>query len=166
MLYLTGCTQPTPQQHNGNYYDFSTFFEQEIRRLDGTKPKVTKTVQINQTQAEKKSLNSNINWKHELAVFLELDLLKPAYRGAYREQKLANKSIYTALDDKLSIRKIVANFAANGRLKSVVAYKSSTNFIYSSSDTLTYFPDSLYQIHKNQKVLFLGSNRYRIEGKF
>ena len=38
--------------------------------------------------------------------------------------------------------------------------------LYETSEELTYFPDSLYSINKNQHVLLLGSNNYIVTGNF
>lgn len=165
ILLLSACTEQVQQQKRTNYYDFNTFFKKEINRLNGLKPSLQKTVRLNQSE-EQKTLKKDIKWENELAFFLEVDLLKPAYKGAYKEQKLGNQIRYRANTSKLPIREVLANMDANGNLKSICIYKSSNNYIYSSSDTLYYFTDSLYRIHKNQKVLLLGTNCYRIEGKF
>jgi len=42
---------------------------------------------------------------------------------------------------------------------------SNKNILYSSGDTLVYYPDSLYEIRKHQKIKLLAQKTYQITGK-
>lgn len=165
ILFLSACTSQTHQQKPSNYYDFNSFFKEEVKRLNGLKPTLQKTVRLNEREEQKK-LNKSINWENELAFFLEIDLLKPAYQGAYQEQKQGNHIRYKAKNNALNIQEIDAIFTANGTLKSVCIYKKSQNYLFTSNDTLYYATDSLYRIQKTQKAIILGNTSYHIEGKF
>jgi hypothetical protein len=114
-------------------------------------------------KTEKKTLQIT-DWKQELDLFISSDINKPAWKKSYAIEKNGNVTTYTALDTTLKVRKI--RLERNG--KKISAFEISSrvnNEIYTSAETLNYYPDSLYTIEKEQNVKGLGNNTYKIEGK-
>jgi len=54
----------------------------------------------------------------------------------------------------------------SGKVQYMLIYNYTKNLLYTNSEELTYFPDSLYQINKIQTVRLLGTNKYQIKGFF
>ncbi len=146
-----------------NYFDIKGYFGAEAKRLSQHHPYVNKHVGHNH-QTEDKRLHIN-NWQDELGLFSLSDINKPAWRSSYRASTHGDTTIYKAAQSglKTQLIRIVNN---HGHVKSIYIENFTSNMLYNSSEELTYFPDSLYHIHKTQHVRLLGVNDYDITGKF
>lgn len=164
LVMVTACQAPPAKQTDIAYPDLKAYFRKEIRRLEKTHPEVLKEVQLNQ-QKEIKTLRK-LNWEQELALFLSSDINKPAYKGLYRMEKNGLEESYTATGPQLKTREIKLRRKPNGQIEKIEIINHSKNSLYSSDEHLEYYPDSLYQIVKRQKVLLMGSHHYRIIGRF
>ena len=97
-------------------------------------------------------------------LFISSDINKPSWKNSYTVEKDKNVTTYTALDTSLKVRKI--RLERNGeKISSIEISSRVNNEIYTSAETLNYYPDSLYTIKKQQNVKGLGNNTYKIEGK-
>ena len=141
------------------------YFNAEANRLNAQKLTFTKTVCINKKK-ESKLLNKSIDWEEELSVFKEADINKPAFKGMYQISMLPNKTIYTTLSKNASVKRIEIDFGNTKKPVGIRIFQLTKNMIYQSTDTLSYYPDSIYSIHKKQEVRVLGTTVYTIEGKF
>jgi hypothetical protein len=73
--------------------------------------------------------------------------------------------IYQAKTPDLRTRRIV--IGKNGdKVKWILILNLTKNLLYQNSERLTYFPDSLYQIIKIQKVRVMSKDTYTIQGVF
>lgn len=160
-LAFSACNQPE-QKEVKSYADLKGFFESEAKRLEKADPKVYKTVARNDA-SETRSVG-NINWKTELSLFAESDINKPAWQDSYKVISQAGKTIYLATDSSLRTREISINKDPQGKIKKIKILNHTKNMLYSSTEQLIYIPDSLYQISKQQNVVFIGDNRYYILG--
>jgi len=145
------------------YFDIKGYFENSIAKLERKQQTITKTVVHNGTSESKKVEIGN--WKAELALFIESDINKPAWKGLYTVQDSAGTTIYTATDPDIRTRRIAIGKTAQG-IKYISIYNEINNVLYSTRETLNYIPDSVYTIEKYQKVRLLGANTYKITGKF
>ena len=66
---------------------------------------------------------------------------------------------------KIPIKKIEI-VKINNQIKSIKIFKATENYLYVSTDTLSYYPDSLYSIENLQNIKLLGEKKYQISGKF
>jgi hypothetical protein len=165
VLSLASCQQKEISNKKLEYIDLQGFFSAEAGRLNAKKPTFTKTVSIN-GKTESKVLNKSIDWEKELSVFKEADINKPAFRGMYQITKLPNKTIYTTLSKNASVKRIEVDFENTKKPIGIRIFQLTKNMIYQSTDTLSYYPDSVYSIHKKKVVRVLGTTIYTINGKF
>ncbi|MBC7745968.1 MAG: hypothetical protein H7096_12800 [Flavobacterium sp.] len=164
ILLLAGCSGGPAVVQKKTFIDVKGYFQSEIKRLGNYKTEVKKTVSRN-NQTETQMLN-NINWQTELSLFVESDINKSAWRNSYKISKIGKEVIYSATDSALKTRQIRVLEGVNGRIKKVQIKNNTNNMLYQSSEILTYVPDSLYKVVKNQKVFIIGENRYVISGSF
>jgi hypothetical protein len=164
-LSLAACQQKEISKKQLEYVDLEGFFSAEAKRLNSQKPTLLKTVGINQ-KSEQKLLKKNIDWTKELSVFKEADINKPAFKGMYQMSKLPNKTVYTALNKKYLIQRIEVDWNLAKKPSGIRIFQLTKNIIYRAADTLSYYPDSIYSIHKKQEVRVLGTTVYTIKGKF
>ena len=162
ILVFSSCRQSESSPETKAYADVKGFFETEIARLEKTNPEVYKTVARNQA-SETRSVG-NINWKTELSLFSESDINKPAWKNSYKVLNQAGKIIYLASDSSLRTREISINKDRDGKIRKIKILNHTQNMLYTSTEQLTYIPDSLYQISKQQHVVLIGNNQYYIQG--
>ncbi|RRN77200.1 hypothetical protein EIM50_20815 [Pseudoxanthomonas sp. SGD-10] len=144
------------------YYNFKHFFSQEVEKLTKENPTIEKTI-IHNNQQESKSLKID-NWDQELALFIESDINKASWKNSYTKDSTSQRVIYTAKEESLRIRKSEVHFA-DGKPVKFSFVNQTSNYLYTSEEHLEYYPDSLYFIHKKQKVVLLGDNDYKITGR-
>jgi hypothetical protein len=164
-LSLSACQQKEIRNKQLEYVDLQGFFSAEASRLNAQKPTFTKTVGINEKK-ESKVVNKNIDWEKELNVFKEADINKPAFKGMYQISKLPNKTLYTSLNKKNLVQQIEVDWNLAKKPTGIRIFQLTKNMIYRASDTLSYYPDSVYSIHKKQEVRVLGTTVYTIDGTF
>ena len=163
LLSSLSCTNNRQVDKQYSYFDLEGFFNKEASKLQKSNPKVSKTVRKN-TEIEKRILNI-ADWSEELSLFTSSDINKPAWRNSYQEHEKEGEITYFSTDPKLRTEKILIQRDKNGKIKHISIVNKVSNSLYSSRETLNYFPDSLYQIFKEQKVRLLGQNNYSITGK-
>lgn len=163
-LGLSSCTYPTASKsEDATYFDLKGFFEKESLRLNKMKQPIQKTVSRNGIQ-ETKAVQTD--WAKELSLFTESDINKSAWKNSYLKRTKKSGIIeYIALEDKLKTRRIEISKSGT-RIKSIRILNRTSNFLYKSTETLAYFPDSIYVINKDQQVQLLGKNTYLITGRF
>lgn len=147
------------------YFDIKGYFEKNIAQLKKQHHTVNKTV-VHNGKSESKIVDIN-NWETELALFIESDINKPAWRGGYIIESNAEEITYVAKrNTNLRTRRIVITKTKQGGIKQIWILNETDNALYSSNEVLNYFPDSAYTIQKHQTIQFLGANTYKITGKF
>ena len=163
-LIISGCAGSSTSVKQNSYLDLTKFFSSEITKLEKLEPYVRKTVSRNGLR-ETKSLN-NINWKSELSLFIESDINKSAWKNSYKITNSKNEVIYTALDSSLRTKRIFITRSPEGMVKKVLIVNKISNMLYESSEELLYITDSIYTINKQQHVVLVGDNDYKITGVF
>lgn len=147
----------------GKFFDIKGYFQADSLRLSKLNPLVTKTV-VHNTDTETKKLHIE-NWGNELRLFIESDINKPAWKASYTVQDDSDFLIYKAKDPSLRTRDIIIK-KMGGKIKWILIFNHSTNALYESEEKLSYYPDSLYEIRKLQKVKLMGLEKYTITGAF
>ena len=163
-LIISSCAGSSTSIKQNSYLDLTKFFSSEITKLEKLEPYVRKTVSRNGLR-ETKSLN-NINWKSELSLFIESDINKSAWKNSYKITNSKNEVIYTALDSSLRTKRIFITRSPEGIVKKVLIVNKISNMLYESSEELLYITDSIYTINKQQHVVLVGDNDYKITGVF
>lgn len=168
LLLFSGC-QSAPEQTQKNeltYFDLKGFFQKESSRLSKSDPVITKTVSVNDS-SETKRIHIP-DWNKELEIFREADINKTAWKNMFKISKTTDKQQYATDNEKISVKNVTLfyNNDASNEVRGVQIIVKNTNLLYNSTDTLIYFPDSIYQIRKSQNILLLSKKNYQITGKF
>ena len=182
ILILPACKPAIKQNARLKYFDIKGFFAKEAARLTKLNPQIVKSVYHNGvTESKKVHID---NWDNEFSLFSESDINRPAWRDNYSTISEGNITIYRAKDPELNNTQEILIKRVNGKVEYILIYNSNhapkdttnskstkntrtlENLLYTNSEELTYFPDSLYQINKIQSVRLLGTNKYQIKGFF
>lgn len=163
VFLLSGCFSKAKEEPRAIFYfDLKGYFTRLADKLNQQNPQIYKTVSKNNS-AESKSIKIP-NWKEEFALFINADINKAAWKDSYSKDSTASKIVYTTKDPDLKTQKILINLKDGKPTRFYIETKVS-NLLYQTSEKLAFFPDSLYEIEKSQKVIFLGNNNYEIIGK-
>jgi hypothetical protein len=165
ILLLSGCFSAEKEKASTQiyYFDLKTYFTKTATKLNTIKPFVEKTVSKNQLSENKKLKISN--WITELALFIDADINKPAWKDSYAKDSSATKIIYTAKEADLKTQKIEIDLKNGLPVKFKINSKMD-NLLFHTTEELEFYPDSVYIINKHQKVMLLGENNYLIKGIF
>ncbi|RYY32769.1 MAG: hypothetical protein EOP46_18155 [Sphingobacteriaceae bacterium] len=163
IIFISGLQscRPDIKVTHPNFFDIKGFFEADSAKLMHLDPIVKKTVSHN-GKAETKSLHIK-NWGSELGLFINSDINKPAWRDGYTIVENDTLLHYTAKQPDLKVRDISVT-KQGGKVKSISITNHTENFLYTNTEKLYYWPDSVYRIEKTQHVRFIGDNRYKIQG--
>jgi len=143
------------------YFDISDYFTKDAIRLTNENRMVFKTV-IHNRDTESKKVHI-ADWGLELSLFKEADINRPAWKNSYKVIDEDSTLIYMAKYPELKMREMIVK-KGKGKIKWILIYNKTKNILYQSTEKLSYFPDSLYSIKKDQRVRLTGNNRYRIQG--
>jgi hypothetical protein len=165
LLFLLGCNAETDerQKNASPYFDLKGYFEKEANRLTKAGVIVNKTVGINGAH-ETKTLKI-ADWKRELSSISNADINKASWRGAFKVTRSENEVTYRSDDRKVPVKALTV-FYKDGIASGFLVLIRNKNALYTSTDSLTYYPDSLYQIKKNQQIKLLSEKNYEISIKF
>ena len=160
---LVSCKPAAEKSFKNPFEDFKGFFESEAIRLNKNQSVVDKTITQNEVSETKKGIQ--IDWNNELSLFTGSDINKAAWKDSYRIIKDSSSIAYLAIDTNLRTREIRIKLDSNGKPQHILIRNSSRNFLYESTETLLYIPDSAYSIDKYQKVILMGENKYLIRAE-
>ena len=164
LVVLTACNPSNPQgKAIEPYFDLKGYIKQEENRLNQLKPTVDKTVTVN-NQSERKQVKID-NWADELMVFTDADINKSAWQGLFTVSKNGSVETYRSDDSKVFVKSLQVE-RNNKVISGIKVVLITKNYLYQSADTLSYYPDSLYEIRKQQHIKLLNPKQYRISGKF
>ncbi|WP_449047388.1 hypothetical protein [Parapedobacter sp.] len=151
-------SQPTP------YFSLAEYFEKEAARLQQHNPEIIKTVA--KDGAEERKTIHVVDWKKELALFMDADINKPAWRNSYRVNRDGLSVTYTSTDSALRTRKIRVERSDEGTVTHIHVTNQVSNMLYKTSEQLDYYVDSLYRITKQQHVRIIGKSHYAVAGEW
>jgi hypothetical protein len=164
LLFFMGCGPSAPKGAKPEpYFDLKGYIEKEVIRLNQLNPTVDKTVTVNK-QNERKQIKV-ANWTDELTVFLDADINKSAWQGLFKVSKNDKLETYRSNDDKVYVKSLEVE-RKNKQVTGIIILLNTKNYLYQSADTLRYYPDSLYEIRKQQHIKLLNPKQYRVSGRF
>lgn len=164
LLVILGCNPAENNQKNTlSYFDLKGYFEKEALRLTKLNPVFTKTVVVNNNPETKKIRISD--WAKELSIFSDADINRSAWKGLFSTENTNEQEIYTSDNKKVPVKEVLIT-KRNGKIQAIRILIKTSNILYSSADTLSYYPDSLYQIKKKQEIRLLSEKNYSIAGEF
>lgn len=164
VLFLSSCAQNEKNGAQSNsYFDIKGYFEKEAVRLKKLAPLIQKSVSIDGISEQKKIKIEN--YKKEFNNFISADINKVSWRGDFVVKIMGDLTQYSTLNNKIPVKELQIRYKDNV-VKSIRIIEKTENILYYSSDTLSYFPDSLYEIKKTQKIKLLTQKKYVITGIF
>jgi hypothetical protein len=164
IMSLFSCVQNQAKAPDEKFFfSLKNYFEEEAQRLNSKQGFVLKEVRRN-SSTETKEIKIQ-DWKKEFGLFIESDINKLSWKDSYQETTHQDTLFYKSKDPQLRTQEIFI-VKDNGRIKEISINNLVNNYLYKSNEHLVYYPDSLYQINKLQKVLVIGTNEYHISGFF
>ena len=164
-VFATGCDGGNGQKNlERNYFDLPAFFENEVNHLTSENPVIEK--KISKDEKTETKVLSSIDWKGELAAFIDIDLNKPSWARSFLVDTtfLSPKKyevLYTAVEDEMAVREVKLLFE-NNSCSFVQIKKRSENSLFSSFQNLEYSKGEGYKINGYQKVKFAFDTKYEI----
>ena len=164
VIFYSSCTLKEQDKTSAQlYFDLDSYFKTEAQRLSKANPQIDKTVMVN-GQLEEKNVKIN-NWEKEFESFIAADINKASWRGSFKVQKDNLTTIYLTQNEKIPV-KIVEITYLKDKIYGIKIFITTTNRLYTSKDSLVYYPDSLYQIKKLQDIKLMDPKTYQVTGKF
>lgn len=165
IIFCSSCTQNQVQDPltATSYFDLENYFKAEASRLTKTKPQLHKTVIVN-GEIESKAVAIS-DWEQEFESFIDADINKAAWRGAFKVEKDSGNTIYSTQDEKIPVKRVAIQLK-NEKVQAISIFMENKNKLYTSTDSLFYYPDSAYQIKKRQKISLMQPKHYDIIGRF
>jgi hypothetical protein len=176
--FLFSCNQEN-KKYNKPYFDFDSLVHYQIQKLVTAKASVAKRTFLNGKKDSTTLVPDTAQWKHELDVFHQLDVInKPMYKGNYQQN--------TGADDhsNLMVRSLTARIKSpvmqvkffyqdDKRLKRIESVFTEGNVLYSTSRKLTLeFEEqqgvpliSGYHVRGFQKMILSDSVLFSIDGR-
>jgi hypothetical protein len=162
MLCVEACGPGTPGKGETlTYFDLKGYFKADSLRLAKKNPMVYKTVAHN-GHTESKTVHIK-NWGVELSLFTGSDINRPAWKNSYDVSDDGGVIMYNAKSPEMKMRRMIIK-KEKGAVKWILIYNKTKNLLYTTTEKLTYYADSLYLIQKDQKVRLMGKNSYVIKG--
>jgi len=166
ILFCLGACNPAPKQKQVNtltYFDLKGYIAKEAARLNQSNTEIDKSVIVNNSSEQKEVKIAD--WSKELSVFSDADINKSAWQGLFKATINKESKTYISDQEKVPVKSLRIQYR-NGKLYGIEILIKTENLLYTSNDTLTYFPDSLYQVKKVQHIKMLDKKNYQVTGKF
>jgi len=148
IVFATSCVDPI--QQDSSYFNCKSYFLALSDSLQRSGLGLDKSI-ISDNRNEQNKIDAPI-WKTELSPFIEIDINKPALRGAYKireENRPAGGTLvrYEALDPGATVRNINVEYDSQKQVTGVWAVTATSNPYHASTDTLIYRSNGTYEIH-------------------
>lgn len=163
IIVCSACTANEQKVQIDSYFNLKKYFEKEADRLNKLNLRIDKSVSIN-NDIEKKQVKIK-DFKNEFSTFIASDINKASWKGMFKVNQKENSLLYTTENEKIPVKKVEVHYL-NKKLTSIQIILVTDNILYHSLDTLNYFPDSLYEIKKLQKIKLIKEKKYVIRGRF
>lgn len=172
MVMLGSCTKdPTEVYFDDQrfYYDLPKCMTHQVETLQKMGKQVRKKLtKDGQTQTVERG---EVNWKEELELFMECDINRPAWRGAFSADTVQLERImvitYRTDNDEIPVKSVVVTLdRENRQCLRLTIDRGTENFLYSSSQKLFFTPGEGYTIKGHLKVPFIFDSEFSVESIF
>ena len=169
LCFIAVCSACHPVETNvaPHYFSVAEFFKNECSRLKEEKMVLLKKVRYD-AREETMQIQQPV-WEDELRPFLDCDINKPAYTGAYSIDSSATDGAHTifykAKEARMPIRLVTINYV-EGKLSSVYIEMGKSNAWFELHQEMTYTPGDGYQINGRQKMAIGKETLFTIAGRF
>lgn len=156
------------------YYDVATFVKGQIATLNALKPTVSKALDVRgQHQTQK---TNAVNWSHELELFAQADINKPAFRNSYRVSRPDSLTYQYKLKpgEKLTVQLLRVRLdSATRQPRRIEALLTTTNVLYNSERRILLesglaggkWQVQHYSMDGFQQLTFFAKNDFSVEGR-
>ncbi|MBD2756168.1 hypothetical protein [Spirosoma validum] len=175
-LLISSCTNPAQQDQPNVYYDVLGFVKHQIADLTAQKPLVNKAVAVNKDR--NRQTTRTIDWNHELELFTQADINKPALRSSYqiiRPDSLTYQYTLKKSEEKLTVRSLTVRLdASTHQPRQIEAVLQTSNPLYSSERQLLLESGPAagrewqvrhYKLSGFQKLPYFDKNEFLVEGR-
>ena len=167
MIVFTSCNSSEGTKTSNQFFQVKEYFNKQAEVLQKNNIHLQKS--INRDHKEESKNIVTVDWKKELRPFEDCDLNKPAWKKSYKADTfhLSNQTqlIYTALEPKLSVRKLEVILCAD-TIFMVNILIEKKNAYYQSSQRLHYEPWKVYTVIGSQKVILANPTNFNIKATF
>lgn len=152
-----------------NYYDLPQCMRQQVDALNKMGKSVRKKLtKDGLTQVLEKS---DVNWAEELELFIDSDINRPAWRGAFITDTVHLERMfvisYRTENKEIPVKNVVVTIdRENKQCLKVSIDRLTDNFLYTSVQKLFFTPGEGYTIKGNLKVHFLFESEFAVESTF
>ena len=164
IILFAGCNEEAALS-KAKYFSLPDFFKKESASLRNNKSSLIKKVNYDGKE-EMMQIESPV-WEDELRPFLDCDINKPAYVGAYTVDTAVTDGAYVvyykAKEPKMPIRLVSLKFI-NDMLVSVYAETGKSNAWFQLRQEMTYTPHEGYRIKGEQKMALGKETTFTIAG--
>ena len=164
MISFSACQSMSSESvDNSNvaFFDLKGYFENEIETFNHKTLK--KTTSINGEGETKKMTEFDI--AKEMKLFTKINLKNPAWQDKFKISQSESQEVYEALDEKLSVRKVIVD-KSGGEITKVSIISGSNNAVITKDKEMIYEPNKGYSIESIQDVALVGKNDIKIEVVF
>lgn len=175
-LALSSCDNPARQDQPPVYYDVAGFVKKQIADLSARKPRVQKTVQVNNERSQQST--ADVNWSKELELFNQADINKPALRSSYqitRPDSLTYQYTLKKSEERLTVRSLTVRLDPTSRQPSrIEAVLQTSNPLYSSERHLLLENGPVngqqwqimhYKLTGFQKLSYFDKSEFLVDGR-
>ena len=178
LFTLSACSNDTPFKNGGNYYDFQTYFAQEIARLNkDSNLVITKNVTLNKVTEQKNF--DKMDWNNELSLFKRIAIKPVNWQNGFaldsmvKVDNVLSALYFSSHDPKQEIKQIIITDTMLWKHDSIDYPKlespfqllfniENRNIITHSAKKLVYQPSKGFIISGFQKTKWLNRTDYTI----
>jgi len=151
------------------YFDFHQYFNAEVADLQGSMPKIKKTIVLNGVSEEKTISTDSGIWVSELKPFLAMDINKPAWKDAYSVDTIRANEGYEIVftgDSSMAIPFVNIGFDDNGSVRSIKFSKFTRNSFGSIRMDMEYRTKSGYSVKKVRDLNKISHTEFEINARY
>ncbi|MCS6821655.1 MAG: hypothetical protein NZ551_07285 [Microscillaceae bacterium] len=157
------------------FFDVETFIKTQIELLNEYKPKIAKKLKINDMYDS--ITTRKVNWNKELAIFLQADINKPAWKNSFNKQEQKNnwgtQITYQATEKQVPVQKLtILVDTPRQNIISLEAILLKDNYFYVSEKKISFkskkFAQNRYMLVEYamsgyQRISFFGKETYSFQ---
>lgn len=171
-VMLGSCTQDPTEVYfddERNYYDLPSCMRKQVDALNTMGKHVRKKLtKDGHTQVLE---HGNVNWDEELELFLDSDINRPAWRGAFKADTVQLERMYVITyrteNEEIPVKNVVVTIdKENKQCLRLTIDRQTDNFLYTSVQKLFFTPGEGYTIKGSLKVVFLFESEFAVESTF
>ena len=162
---ICGCNQAADNRpgNPADYFDIKGYFDKEVARLSKDSLPIQKTVEVDGSEETKMIVVQD--WKRELSAFSDAEINRASWRGLFVTSNSDDSTTYISDNEKVPVKEVTI-YKSSGKVTGISIVVKNNNILYSSTDRLIYYPDSVYQVVKQQNIKLLSKRNYLIKGMF